>query len=300
MRRKQPRDPTLNPTYRLGLDGDHLEQKCWPLFLRDGFPSYERFWLTYVVPATRRPTDLHFRSNRELADAGLGEFDLYLAQLHYSVLWHLAAAYAGMNRDNGLDVQTFADYVIRLSSATDCADELLARHQEDPPKNPWDWSPIASQARNRWREKHTNLEVLRRYRNHFLHSGAVMNLDIAEVGVVWPKPGLEAKYADWRRVTDLEAQSIDPDDFASADAIAEDLWVQVLGYLEENWQLMLTARGTATTPLPDLPPSPQRAVPSPTYSTSSTPILSMTFIPPKEFDGRRARPAVDPDEPERG
>jgi hypothetical protein len=42
---------------RLATDGDDLERLYWPEFIRDEFPTFEKFWLRFVVPLTTRDID---------------------------------------------------------------------------------------------------------------------------------------------------------------------------------------------------------------------------------------------------
>jgi hypothetical protein len=80
-------------TFTLIKDGDDLEKTCFPLFLRDEFPSYETFWQQKVVPLTNRPENIYFKSNQDLAAISKGQKDICIAQLNYSVLNHLYAVY---------------------------------------------------------------------------------------------------------------------------------------------------------------------------------------------------------------
>jgi len=76
-------------TYRLAIDGDNLEKHYWGQFIQDQFPSYEVFWLKFIVPLTNRPTDIHFKNNSELSKIEKSESDVCIAQLNYSILRHL-------------------------------------------------------------------------------------------------------------------------------------------------------------------------------------------------------------------
>ena len=76
-------------TYRLAIDGDYLERHYWGLFIKDQFPSYEKFWLDFVVPLTNRPYNIDFKTDAELTKIGKSALDLCIAQLNYSILRHL-------------------------------------------------------------------------------------------------------------------------------------------------------------------------------------------------------------------
>jgi hypothetical protein len=100
----------------LATDGDDLERRCWPLFVRLEFPSYERFWYVFVAPLTNRDrnrNDVHFKTDAELAAMrpARGFYDLYLGQLNYSVL--LASLgrlrHPGRWRDSPLGLATLCE-----------------------------------------------------------------------------------------------------------------------------------------------------------------------------------------------
>ena len=79
--------------YFLNKDGDSLERKYWEKFIKKEFPSYEKYWQKYIVPLTNRPHDVHFKTKEELEKINKGENDIFLAQLHYTVLKHLTRVF---------------------------------------------------------------------------------------------------------------------------------------------------------------------------------------------------------------
>jgi hypothetical protein len=75
---------------RLSTDGDSVERRYWDGFVADRFPGYEEFWLTRVVPLTRRNldrADIDFLPREELA--AKADEDVAVAQLHYTTLIHI-------------------------------------------------------------------------------------------------------------------------------------------------------------------------------------------------------------------
>ena len=78
---------------QLATDGDPYERRYWHAFASKRFPAYEEFWLTEVVPLTRRdvdPRDVRFKSRAEIPDQ---DEAVTRAQLHYTVLRHLGCVW---------------------------------------------------------------------------------------------------------------------------------------------------------------------------------------------------------------
>src|SRR5215471_10789110 len=142
--------------FRLATDGDFLESLYWPVFIRDQFPTYEKYWVRFVVPLTTRESDRknpRLKTDTELAAMRPAKtfFDVYLAQLNYSVLCHLCAAYDLRHSPSTAvtEFDRFTHYIIRLCAAMDVADEMLDRHNSTfSGTNPWGG---AVQARQQWR-----------------------------------------------------------------------------------------------------------------------------------------------------
>ncbi|MHB8590059.1 MAG: hypothetical protein ACYDA0_14610 [Candidatus Dormibacteraceae bacterium] len=239
----------------MAIDGDDLERRSWPLFVRREFPSYERFWYVFVAPLTNRVknrSDVHFRSDSELASMTppRGFYDLYLAQLNYSVLWHLTAVYdmRATGASTGWDSQLFVSAILRLCSALDVADELLQRDAEGTlPNDPW--GHRALKARRTWREKHpspTFLTDLQDYRHQLVHSGPFMHWG---EGPHFPKVGQHRDYRDWRKATASFTDS-ELAHFEHASVIVEEAWAQTIRYLQTSWRQLLSRHGKHRTPLP--------------------------------------------------
>jgi hypothetical protein len=274
--------------YRLAVNGDWLERRCWQLFIRTEFPAYERFWLLFVAPLTNRdtaPGDIHFKSDADLASMKppRSSYDLYLAQLNYSVLWHLAAVqeHRIAHGTGGWDTNSFVYAVIRLCSALDAADEMLQVIADGTlPPDPW---KSALGARRTWRTQHpppTFLRELQDYRHQLVHSGPFMH---TEWGPYFPKVGMHRDYRDWRRATSpltLKQQN----QFAIAGAIVQGAWNRVTRYLERSWRAMLKARGVHRLRLPSLDSTAivsQDA--SSTILSTTTPNFSLEHITPFDY-----------------
>jgi len=78
---------------RLAVHGDPVDREAWSTFLESDFPSYQTYWLRSVVPLTKRPEPGGFRPKSELEAMGKTDHDVCLAQLHYTILGHLQAAF---------------------------------------------------------------------------------------------------------------------------------------------------------------------------------------------------------------
>ena len=163
------------------------------------------FWAWYVVPLTNRPTNLHFKTNSELKKLGKGDQDLCIAQLHYSVLWHLARAFQFKKVQ---DLDTLTEAFARLCGGIDVAFELLERFS-NPTKYPA-WIEAGNKggqgAKEAWKkaEKHP-LQHIYFYRNHLIHGRLTPRMlpPIASgTPIQIPKVGKETDYLDWRILTD--------------------------------------------------------------------------------------------------
>jgi hypothetical protein len=47
-------------THQIMQDGDFAEKLFWGKFLRDKFPSYEKYWQSKIVPLTNRSLNINF------------------------------------------------------------------------------------------------------------------------------------------------------------------------------------------------------------------------------------------------
>jgi len=222
-------------------DGDSFEQHYFNLFISSEFPSYEIFWLNFIVPLTNRPVNIHFRTDQELIAMGRGNHDISIAQLHYSVFRHLARSFDIKSKPR-INLDDLTEGFARLVGAQDVAFDLLERYQNPELYDPW--LPVkqgggldgSRESRRTWQKKDNYpLQDIRNYRNNLIHGRLMPNLVGHEMFV--PKIGIEHKYFDWRLITDNPnlGQLIGVDLF-SANGIFNNAWDQTVGYIETQWQ----------------------------------------------------------------
>lgn len=227
--------------FSLDTDGDGFECRYWGLFIRDQFPSYEKFWLKFVVPLTNRPRDIHFKTDSELSAIGRTASDLHVAQLNYSVLKHLARCFDVLRllRDNaGIEQQDLLlEGIVRLVGAQDNAFELLERFS-NPQKGYTAFNESESRrARYAWISGNNEpLKLIRNYRNNIAHG--LQFPSIADGNrLCYPEIGKEGKYFDWRLITEpYPNREQYKKDFISVLTILENGWNETVGYLESNWK----------------------------------------------------------------
>jgi hypothetical protein len=233
--------------FTLAGDGDVVEQAYWRLFLASRFPSYERFWAAEVVSVTRRGIDrrdIRFRSDDELGAVGRTHEDVAIAQIHYTVMSHLGRAHGLLRRP--LDRWGFAEVFVRLSGASDCADELLERATNRGVYDPWS-EDAGRRARNRWRDVHGRpLQPIHDYRNRLVHGRVVPEI-IANVisqneqVFIYPRIDRVEAYLDWRRALDDVEAAVNRGDFQDAQSIALEAWEEVVDYCEQAWRTHLVS-----------------------------------------------------------
>lgn len=233
-------------SFALATDGDLFERRYWSQFLEVRFPSYERFWLQSVVPVTRRVidrSDVRLLSDTELAAAGRTHEDLAIAQLHYTVMVHLGRA-----RDltsETLDRWTFAEVLVRLTGASDCADELLERATNRGTYDAWS-EDAGRRARNRWRDVHGRpLATIHEYRNRLVHGRVVPEVTTpdpqsGERIFIYPRLDRVNEFLDWRVVFEDLHGVLARGDFAPAQTIGRDAWNQVIDYCNASWEAHLS------------------------------------------------------------
>jgi hypothetical protein len=244
--------------FTIAEDGDYNEQRWWPQWTSDHFPSYQAFWVSRIVPVTYRVKnrrDVAFQTNAELAAAGYTEEDVAIAQLHYTLLMHLGRVFELLddaraftirshfgNRDFGRD--EFFESFARLSGASDVADELLARRADPGRYDAWDESEGAK-ARRAWRRSHPDpLQPVRAYRNRLVHGRVVPEVYVNtqdEQGrrgqmLFYPRLGVVDSYLDWRIAFAAARGDALPPDSDEAALIALDAWEKVIEYVEQAWQ----------------------------------------------------------------
>jgi len=227
-------------TYSLEKDGDGYEQKYYTRFLRDEFPSYETFWVKFVVPLTNRPTNIHTKTNSELASNGKSEHDICISQLHYTVLLHLVRVYE-IRQVGNIDIDQLVEGMVRLVGAQDVAFELLERITNPRKYHPWGES-VGKKARFAWiKREGSPLETLRAYRNHLVHGRVSPTIRSHgpnnTVAFLIPAIGKVAFYLDWRKLTGQPIlPSIIGTDFVPTNAILDYAWDQTIKYFEQSWQ----------------------------------------------------------------
>ena len=269
-------------------DGDELERACWQPIVKRQFPSYERYWISFVVPVTTRDTNRwasRLKTNAELAAMSPPRtfLDAYRAQLHYSVLWHLAVAYRLRHcPDVGSpDFDRLSHALVRICSALDVADELLERCAEPyhGAINPWN---KALECRDAWRRAHKDdyFQQLRAYRNHLIHSGAVMSIvrlsQNAAGQTLVPRVTRHKAYRDWRTLRAV-SKTVQARDFRTWDRVIDEAWSRAVHYLERQWRWMLGQLGSPRLRLARLPDVPQ---------SNQSVVLSVTFFSPEDLARR--------------
>lgn len=239
-------------SFRLASDGDVLEQRCWPLFIRDEFPAYEYFWLANVVPLTRRPGDVHFLSTPSLP-RGKGDHDVCVAQLHYTILVRLACVFEA-KRIAVPGLRETTDAFVHLCGAFDLAYEILERTARPAEYDPWldqkDASGRKGGKEAQFAGCYPGHQRLRSYRNHLIH-GRMRACVVSQgsTGLTFlPRIGSESGYTDWRRVTDPNhTPPVNYADFGTAHDIITEAWRDGIAWFESTWRSKLLP-----TPLPAL------------------------------------------------
>jgi len=227
--------------YRLAIDGDYLECHYWGLFIKDQFPSYESFWLKFVVPLTNRPTDIHFKNNLELAKIGKSESDICIAQLNYSILRHLIRCFEirkVIGSSSWIDqFDLILEGMTRLVGCHDIAFELLDRLANPIDYKAFDVESGKKAQIKRQKDNKGPFELIRRYRNNLVH-GRLPPSIMDGSKLCLPAIGKESQYLDWRKTTDFnnpEREKYKKDFFHVSD-ILENAWNETIGYLEKNWK----------------------------------------------------------------
>lgn len=220
--------------YKLYKDGDILEQKYWDKFIKKDFPSYERYWQEYIVNLTNRPFNVRFKNIEELKKINKCEHDVYLAQLHYTVLKHLVRVFNILEPSKIFQYDKFFEGISRICSALDVADEFLERIHDPKKYTPWNiYSGEA--ARKNWirTNKNENMQTIRYYRNYLMHCPLLPSFH----GILYPKIEHLHKYYKWVSLSNSKEDY--KNDFDTTFNILKDTWLKVLQYLEHNWNEFL-------------------------------------------------------------
>ena len=229
-------------TYRLAIDGDNLEKHYWGQFIQDQFPSYEVFWLKFIVPLTNRPTDIHFKNNSELSKIEKSESDVCIAQLNYSILRHLIRCFEIRKAINTSHWVNQFDLILEgmtsLVSCHDIAFELLDRLVNPSNYKAFDMkSSKKAKIKRQDSNNNTALNLIRKYRDNLVH-GRLPPSIIGERGLCLPAIGKESEYLDWRKTTDFNNPKREKykKDFPYASEIFECVWNETIIYLENSWK----------------------------------------------------------------
>lgn len=227
-------------TYKLITDGDLIEIKYWSLFIQEHFPYYELFWIDFVIPLTNRPKNIHFKTDEELAKIGKTINDICIAQLHYTILVHLARTYdfislAESNSRLIIDKNVLSEGIMHIVGAQDVAFELLSRFTNPNIFDPWS-DDDSKKAKQKWQKDNSYpLQGIRHYRNYLIHGRTLPSF--IDHDHYLPKIGAENKYFDWRPITDPSNHAkINFSDFASTKDILWGAWLDTLSYLNNSWQ----------------------------------------------------------------
>jgi hypothetical protein len=247
---------------RLATDGDALEQREARAFVETMFPSYERFWIAFVLPL-RIPGEIRICADRDLP-RGKGPHDVSVAQLHYSVLKHLSRLFRLTSGDPTSE-DDLIEAVSRSCAASDIAFELLERF-----KNPTKYEPFVEEgtkgkpggreARREWRTSQNGpLDEIYNYRNRLLHGRLLPTIATgAGARLRVPRLGRETLYVDWRAVQSAQPNAL-ATDFMEVKAVLADVWDRLIQYLENAWMTHLLVGIPATSP----PPSRASGAPAP-------------------------------------
>lgn len=250
--------------YKLEIDGDSREINYAKAFIKAEFPAYEEFWQRYIVRLTNRPSDLHFKDANGLAAVGCGDQEIQVAQLHYSVLVHLAAAW-DIRQQKIASHKELSWAMFSLVSAQDVATELLARVLLSGNNYRPFYNRSSKKAREDWvlEKKYkwpTDIAAIRTYRNNLAHGHVFPSEDRGTL--TFPIIGKESQYRDWRPVI---IGRYNPADFEPGDKIVDGAWKATLDYLQSIWANdLLSHKSVASLSIPQKP--------------SGTPSTSITVI----------------------
>lgn len=231
----------MKKIYTLLFDGDDNEKHYYNLFIKDEFQSYEKHWQKYIVKLTTRPKGIHTKDNRALRRLGLGNKEVALAQLHYTVFIYLTKVYE-LKKIDPLTPDQFSAGLIQICTALDVADELLEKFTSTNVYDPWEWHD-SDLARKRWRKTHKKLDYIRHYRNRMIHGAIIPSIIIYGTYKRYriPRFKKEKKYIDWRKVTNASAGSGGRvrNNFDAPNNLLNQAWCETLKYLETNWKKYL-------------------------------------------------------------
>lgn len=105
-------------------EGMEEEKKYWVLF-KERFPSLEKFWRQFIVPATKRIEDVRDPKERTCLGTGVQKEITRIVSLHYSVFLALVYCYDHLQH---FRISSFEDFYAHIVSALDLAEEFLLRN----------------------------------------------------------------------------------------------------------------------------------------------------------------------------
>lgn len=233
--------------------GDSFETEYWPIFLESDFPEYAEFWSRYVRKQREHPDSVRLRRDQPLGETN-PDNAIVVSQLHYSTFMHLACVYEMRQdpdtffaRGDSLSevvrlYSRFSDAITRLSSATDTADELLARAQDDSYKA---WHDGKSYEARLSRRRLTDpMQNLHRYRNRLVH-GPLVPYAIHAVNASTGVRGITLSFPRFDKVKDVldwrtfQHGEVDSADYTTARALVDSGWLDVTTYLRKEWSSTL-------------------------------------------------------------
>ena len=238
--------------FNLLENGDGLERYAYPLFLKDSFPSYEKFWKIFIVPLTNRPENINSKNDKDLQKIFPKETleviheRMVILQLHYSVLSKLVNAYGNIipAKKDMFAVESFFSCIY---SALDISAEMFGRFSNlkngKVSSDAFDPSlsvKISRKVRKEWQEKHPyplELKDARDYRDLILHGFVFASIATPQAGfIALPRPSKIENYLDWRKVFTSKESKEGLIDFLYTGDIINPLFEHTISFLELEWQ----------------------------------------------------------------
>jgi hypothetical protein len=223
---------------RLITDGDDFEKFYWNKFIKTLFPSYERFWVKFIVPMTNRPANIHLKPIEDLAKDGKSDREIQYAQLHYTALRHLAYVYDLLANKEKFSFDILFEGFLRICSAQDVGFVLIQRIIEPTKYEPWQGRSIGGDLIEAWKGENIFPEYIRNirwYRNYLAHSQLMPTMIIDKILYV-PMIGKEKNYYDWRKIDSAEKALEVKNDFTNAHDLLNNAWVYTVKHLNDCWQ----------------------------------------------------------------
>ena len=191
---------------------------------------------------------MYFKPDSQLSQEQIDRQDVWLAQLHYTMLWHLARVYEIFN---GKDTQPreILNQIIegfsRLVSAQDCAFTILQRYDfYNNPQGKYISFDIASKHQDIWVYNYNNrskkwkdIENIRALRNDMVHGSLppwILDGEAIEIPM-FDHIANRRQSRDWR-VLHRSADEKEVVKFAPAKKELKRAWDITIEYFEEKWK----------------------------------------------------------------